>query len=351
MSASPSRPGIPPRADAPVFLVGCPRSGTTLLYHALLSAGRFVRFRSESHVFNTLGPRFGGLRTAADRRAALALWLQSDNHRLTALPAAEVEQLIEEQCRHPGDFLRLIMAAMGRRQGMPRWAETTPAHLLHMPEIRAQVPGALFVHVVRDGRDVAASLARQGWVRPLPPDRDRPVLAAAAFWRWMVRRGRRDGTALGEAYCEVRYEDLLDNPIEAFATLGQFIAQPLEWLAIQRVGIGSVGNPNTSFPGAAGGFKGRWRTELTAADAGDIDAMLGPTLRTMGYPSEATAPGLGLSLRLGAYATRFAVRDWLKRHTPLGRSSTDVGLFAPGAMHVTEEKVVQAMPEGAPRSS
>ncbi len=79
---------------------------------------------------------------------------------------------------------------MTAQQGALRWAETTPAHVLHMQEIVAQIPGALFIHVIRDGRDVAASLEKQGWIRPLPPDRDRPVLAAAAYWDWIVRRGR-----------------------------------------------------------------------------------------------------------------------------------------------------------------
>jgi hypothetical protein len=49
------------RNDAPVFVVGCPRSGTTVLYHMLLSAGGFAVYRSESNVFNLLVTRFGGM--------------------------------------------------------------------------------------------------------------------------------------------------------------------------------------------------------------------------------------------------------------------------------------------------
>ncbi|HEX4933112.1 MAG TPA: sulfotransferase, partial [Gemmatimonadaceae bacterium] len=240
------------RETAPVFTVGSPRSGTTLLYHMLLSAGGFVRYRTETHVFSALAPRFGGMRSPDDIRRALDVWLQSDCHTLTTLPADAVRALIERECRSAGDFLRLIMEEMGRRQREPRWAETTPAHLLHMREISAQIPGALFVHVVRDGRDVAASLAKQGWIAPLPVDRERPVLAAAAYWNWLVREGRREGDALGDRYLEVKYEDLVDRPQETLARIGAFIAQPLDHAEIQRVGIGSVGRPNTSFPDAKG---------------------------------------------------------------------------------------------------
>lgn len=333
-----SMPRATARSRAPVFTVGSPRSGTTLLYHMLLSSGGFARYRTETHVFNALAPRFGGLLTADDRRAALEVWLASGCHELSGIAADEVRGVIERECRGAGDFLRLIMEAMVRRQGVARWAETTPAHLLHMREIKAQIPDALFVHVVRDGRDVAASLARQGWVRPLGVDRARPALAAAASWDWTVRRGRREGGAVGDDYIEVKYEALLDEPHQTLRRLGDFIDHTLDWEEIQRVGIGSVGRPNTSFPGAASSFQGRWRTELPADDADDVDAMLADTLRSFGYTSDATSR-LALAGRTLAYAARFAFRDTVKRRTPLGRRLTDLSFYAPGAMAVTAEKL------------
>ena len=355
---SPTEPatrGASQRSRAPVFTVGSPRSGTTLLYHMLLSSGGFARYRTETHVFNAIGPRFGGLHTEADRRQALEVWLASGCHELSGLAADEVRSVIERECRSAGDFLRLIMEAMVKRQGAVRWAETTPAHLLHMREIKAQIPDALFVHVVRDGRDVAASLARQGWVRPLAVDRDRPALAAAASWDWTVRRGRDEGSGVGGDYIEVKYEALLDEPHQTLRRLGEFMEHPLDWDQIQRVGIGSVGRPNTSFPGAASSFQGRWRTELSAEDARDVDAMLASTLRSFGYTSDATSRP-ALASRTLAYAARFAFRDALKRRTPLGRRLTDLSFFAPGAMAVTAEKLggvtdAQGMDGGAAPSA
>jgi hypothetical protein len=57
------------RSKTPVFVVGCPRSGTTLVYHMLLSAGNFAIYRAESQVFNLLEPRFGDLSIAGHKRA------------------------------------------------------------------------------------------------------------------------------------------------------------------------------------------------------------------------------------------------------------------------------------------
>ena len=56
------------RSKAPVFVLGSVRSGTTLLYHMLLSSGNFVVYRTESNVFNLLEPRFGDLSAKRNRR-------------------------------------------------------------------------------------------------------------------------------------------------------------------------------------------------------------------------------------------------------------------------------------------
>lgn len=341
---------ITSRTDAPVFVVGSPRSGTTLLYHMLLSAGGFARYRAETHVFNTLAPRFGGLRSRSDIDAALRVWLASDCHVLTGLAADEVRERVHGGARNAGDFLRIIMEMLVERQGARRWAETTPAHVLHMREIADQIPGALFIHVIRDGRDVATSLEKQQWIRPLAVDRGRPVLAAAAYWDWMVRRARAEGRRVDGAYCEVRYESLVATPQQALDEIAAFIGQPLDWEAIQRVGIGSVGKPNTSFPGAQGGFNARWRSQLSVEDARDVDALLAPTLRAFGYPSEASHRTFGLAWRRWAYHARFSLRDRLKRGTRMGRRVTDLSHFQPGTMRVTAEKL-EGLHRGASTSS
>jgi len=306
----------------------------------LLSAGGFARYRAETHIYNTLAPRFGGLRSASDVGQALATWLDSDCHRLTGLSSEEVTNAVVGKVRNAGEFLQAIMGRMVERQGARRWAETTPAHVLHLREIHRQLPDALFVHVIRDGRDVAASLEKQGWIRPLRVDRERPVIAAAAFWDWIVGAGRREGAAVGaQAYVEVRYESLVEEPVAALQRLESFIEHRLDWETITRAGVGSVGRPNTSFPDAPRGFKGRWQSQLSPDDARDVDALLAHTLRDLGYPSDAKPMGAALRLRALTYASRFALRDWTKRHTPLGRRVTSLSHFAPGSMTISDEKL------------
>ncbi len=75
------------------------------------------------------------------------------------------------ECRNGGDFLRIIMEQMARKQGVERWADTTPEHLLHLHRIKETIPNALIIHIIRDGRDVALSTEKQGYIRRLPWDR------------------------------------------------------------------------------------------------------------------------------------------------------------------------------------
>lgn len=97
-------------SKAPVFVVGCPRSGTTLLYHMLLSAGDFAVYRAESQVFNLLLPRFGDLRIRRNRQHLMDQWLQTAMFTLSGLDPVRTKAKVLDECRNYGDFLRIYMA-------------------------------------------------------------------------------------------------------------------------------------------------------------------------------------------------------------------------------------------------
>ena len=278
---------ITSRSKAPVFVLGCVRSGTTWLSHMLLSAGNFAVYRAESNVFNVLEPRVGGLRSAAHRRELLKIWEPTRMFQRTGLDMATLAPEIMENCRNGGDFLRIYMEAMARQQGVGRWAETTPEHILYLERIRQTIPNALVIHVIRDGRDVALSTEKQKWIRPLPWDKGGELLAAGFFWEWMVQRGRRDGKKLGANYTEVSYEDLVLRPHETLASLSSFVGQDLDYDEILKVGIGSVSKPNTSFgqqnDEAEFNPLGRWKQALSHEKLVELEATLGPTLTELGY--------------------------------------------------------------------
>ena len=87
-----------------------------------------------------------------------------------------------------------------------------------------------------------------------------------------------------------------------------------------------------------GGFQSRWRNKLSPADARDVDAMLAPLLRTLGYATDAAGTAT-MALRRLSYGTRFSLRDLVKRRSWLGRRGTSLAHFAKGSMRITEEKL------------
>lgn len=311
------------RRKAPVFVLGCPRSGTTVLYHMLLSAGGFAVYRSESNVFNLLAPRFGGMRSVQDRKRLMDAWLNSILFQVSGLDSARITARVMEECHSGGDFLRIVMGEVAQNQGVERWADCTPEHLLYMREIKRQIPDALFIHIVRDGRDVALSYLRQGWSYPLLWDRNESLGVAGLYWEWIVGRGREAGKKLGSDYQEVRFEELITHPEKTLARLAEFIDHELDYEAIQRVGIGSVSEPNTSFGAEAGRFDPveRWRTKMSSGELADFEALVGDRLEELGYPLVARGQTSNLrTMRLRAtYLSMFPVKHWAKTHTLLGR--------------------------------
>jgi hypothetical protein len=305
------------REKAPVFVVGCPRSGTTLLYNMLLSAGGFAVYLAESNVFNLLVPRFGDLGVRANRERLIEAWLQSQLFRASFLNAEEIRAKVLSECRNGGDFLRIVMGEMARAQGVERWADNSPEELQYALTIKKLLPDALFIHMIRDGRDVALSLDARphAWLRPFPWDRNDSLAMAGIFWEWAVTRGRKLGRRLGGDYMEVRFEEMQADPKGTLAGIGKFIQHDLDYDHILRVGIGSVREPNTSFKGDGGSPVGRWKNKIPPERLALFEEVVGPTLQELGYPLGADRVGVNQmkAIRLHmCYRAYMDAKFWFK---------------------------------------
>src|SRR3954453_9696667 len=186
------------------FVVGCSRSGTTLL-RAFLDAHPLLAVPSESHF--ALAPDSRTVRRALRRDPWFGLW-GIETPGLRGLDAA--------------DAVRALFAAYAAAQGKPRYADKTPHYVSHLPALAARFAEARFVHVVRDGRDVAQSLLEVPW----GPD---TVQEAAAVWRRRVLEGRAAAPDLGAGrYREVRYEARVADPEAELRGLAAWLELPYD---------------------------------------------------------------------------------------------------------------------------
>lgn len=325
-SAGVRQAASPSGVTAPVFVMGSARSGTNFLYDTLLSSGGFAVYRTEPVVFDILQPKFGDLSKRRNRERLLAVWFKSYQFRLGRVDRDAIEKKILDDCHNAGDFLTIVMNEIALRQGVQRWAVWGPDNLLYMPEIARTVPTGLFLHIIRDGRDVALSMNKKGFIRPFPWDKQRSLLVAALHWKWKVEHGRTSGRQIPQRYLEIHFEDFVCRTRETLAEISRFIGYELDYDKIQKAPIGTVGRPNSTFEGADGRPTsdpvGRWKTHLSRREIEQVESIIGPLLEDLGYPLEfprTQTKGLAAKFMKSSYPAFFDLKEWLKTKTPFGR--------------------------------
>jgi hypothetical protein len=317
----------------PVFIVGCPRSGTSYLYHLLLSAGGFAEFRTQMNVFDVLEPIYGDLGILKNKSRMMNDWLQSKAFEASGLQAEQIRARILSECKGASDFLRIVMEEVARKQGVERWIDSTPTNIPHLLRIKQDFPDSRIIHIIRDGRDVALSLHKRGWSRPLPWDHDKGLLAAGLYWEWIVRKGRKLGSMLHPDYLEVDYEELVQQPAVALERLGVFLQHDLDYARIQEASIGSVKNPLTSFTEDLDQGKfapvGRWKDQgkCPGEQLIRLENLVGDYLQDLDYALSVDRARAKHSLAVRkmrlAYRTFYELKQWAKINTPLSRLMVD----------------------------
>jgi hypothetical protein len=284
----------------PFFVVGCARSGTTLL-RCMLDSHRRLAVPPESHFIPRLAPR--NARSAFD----IERILENPQIRTWDIDAAAVRSAVVR--RQAATFAEQVDALFGlyaTARGKQRWGDKTPDYVEQITEIAAIFPDALFVHVIRDGREVATSLAQRAWGPA-------SAVAGAFWWRRQVTRGRRDGAALpADRYLELRLEDLIADPESQLRRLCAFLGEEFDPAMLDyhltaearmrepQETLLAFTHPDLAKPPTAG--LRDWRAGLSTAEQEAIEAVCAPLLRELGYP---TSP-VQLRSTIRAYRLRYA---------------------------------------------
>jgi hypothetical protein len=222
------------------------------------------------------------------------------------------------------------MGEIARKQCAERWAVYDPGNVLRVETIKREIPNALFVHIIRDGRDVALSLRKLGDFNPLPWNRKpRSLEETALYWEWMVQKGRSFGQKIPRDYMEIRFEGLLGDPPRTLKELGNFLNHDLDYRRIQTAALGTVSKSNSSFREEArdGGINPvkRWKQRLSQDQVASLEWHIGKTLESAGYsltgPPINWKPGVKDRFLRAIYPSFLDSKLWLKTGTGLGRFS------------------------------
>jgi hypothetical protein len=204
----------------PIFIVGIGRSGTTLLRLMLHHHPRIaipyeshfiIKYPEKLATYGDLAERANMARLVDDllREPMVAMWDHTfDRERLLASIAEPTLAAA----------LDALYGQYATAHGKERWGDKSD-YLERLDVINAIFPCAQFIHIIRDGRDVARSVLKLPW----GPD---DIIRAAEWWNDHVWVARRMGAILGPTrYTEVRYEALVANPEGELRRLCSFIGE------------------------------------------------------------------------------------------------------------------------------
>ena len=292
--------GGPPAAP---FVVGATRSGTTLL-RLMLDAHPGISIPSETHFI----PELISAREKHGASSAQMLDLLT-SHRRWGDFTIEADELAARWARldpltGPA-AVRAFYELYADKQGNhgARWGDKTPGYIKSMREIQVYLPEARFIHLIRDGRDVALSILKQHWG-------PQTIEAAAEKWRSRVLRGRAQQPYLG-FYLEVKFEDLVLHTERELRRICEFIDLEFDpaMLGYHETAEQRLQEKARALPRAHGEPQsaekrlmshaktfeppnpeliGTWRKRMSTADRAAYEALAGDLLAEIGY--EVSAP-------------------------------------------------------------
>jgi Sulfotransferase family len=310
----------------PLLILGVRRSGTTLL-RVMLDRHSQLAVPDESYFVPQLADRHlrhvdpDDLIDDLRRINTVAEW---------DVPLDKVRARLRDDMPI-GEAIGTVYAVYADERGKPRWGDKTPMYMQNLRLLERLFPDALFVHLIRDGRNAALSflemprgLVTETWMHPRAP------ADFACQWRAEVTAARRLGRRVGTSrYLEVRYEDLVADVEAALRRICVFAALEYEPAMADYAGNVDVSakphQQRLTQPPTQGVRD--WRTQMPAQDIAHFERVAGDTLQDLGYETRTTPDARGrgrrasYNARAAAWrAASFALRRsplWRRRHPPL----------------------------------
>lgn len=296
------------------LVVGCPRSGTTLV-RSFLDSHPDMAIPGESDVTVRLlrGGRGPERRIAVpDAEAVLSTSVRTAAWGVDLAAALAASVGPDDDTVSAARVVRELHAAYARAAGRSRSGDKTPFHANHLPLLTASLPEAVVVHVIRDPRSVAAAFRSVSWATD-------DAHAAGRAWRRHVANARSAGALLGpERYLEVRYEELVDDPVPSLRRLCAALGLAYTDAMSDRTQSAARARAQSEHAGDHGnldrplGVTRDWRRDLGALDVWRVEAVAGDLMTSCGYPPRHDPMDPATAALRALDVTRFAAGRWLE---------------------------------------
>jgi hypothetical protein len=226
---SPWRP-LADHISRPIFVVGSPRSGTTVIGACLGSHPRIMS-GEESSFIRQLGQMYQSYFLGKNQRSFAPLQKYVTENRLLELIGAFADGIFS--------------SFLGENWKAVRYLDHTPWYCHHLDLLARLYPDAQFIHVIRDGRDVALSL-EVSWKRGFKWAGD-TIESRARIWSDAIEAAGKTGAKLDPTqFIEIRYEQFCQDPIKTLTMLCVFLAEPMVDAVLQPLHINHAAPSRTS---------------------------------------------------------------------------------------------------------
>ena len=271
----------------PVFIVSAPRSGSTLL-RLILDAHPDLAVPPPGWLFDLVYPylySYGNLGDEANLLSLAEDILATPTVQKWPLTMRPVDLVAAAKSRSFAGLYEALHVAYANLENKKRWGEKTPRNAFWIDEIRELFPDAQFIHIVRDGRDMAIDISDSVL---LPYS----VYSGANLWQRYVLAIRDSGSRLSaSAFCEIRYEDLCADPMSTIRRICSFLGEDFHAAMLAPNRTKSAQNwsshplhAKTSEP-ISTRYCDMYKTRLPPEDVEALEALIGDSLQLFGYPA------------------------------------------------------------------
>jgi hypothetical protein len=307
MDESTTSVGAP--VDRPLFVVGYPRSGTTMLRLMLHSHPRIAIPYETTFLLAAYKERrrFGTLTDPANQRKLADFIVNRPEGKfgLLGLERSAVRERILAAPPTLGSALAAVYSAYAEQHGKPRWGDKRPSYVRWLDVLLRLFPNAQFINIVRDGRDCIASLLDMPWYT-------KDIYYWVAEWTAAVDTAARAQARMpAGSFCQLRYEDLVASPEPELRRLCDFLGETYHpsmsepnRLATEIVPPSKTWHGRTRSPITTERI-GTWAGRLETWQVEVCEAAMGDRLRSLGYElSGAGRPALAHRMRYARAAVR-----------------------------------------------